>query len=201
MFAYFFFPIVVLVLVVFGVWMYVLQRRRAMRDWASLNDDASDMLAAMRVAREATIDQALASIGAVDRRFSRAVFEDFLYALYAAAHGARGTDRLAWFSPYLGPGADAALRARPATAVRDIVVGGMHLDTVTADRSTRRIAVEVTFTANYTEEHAGSAESFYVEETWRLTRQDGVSFRTPDMATVIACPNCGGALDARVAGK
>ena len=63
------------------------------------------------------LEQAVTSIDdllRVDPDFSRVVFEDFMFRLYATAHGARGLPgRLDELVPYVGPEARAALANRP----------------------------------------------------------------------------------------
>jgi hypothetical protein len=65
----------------------------------------------------------------LDPDFSMIVFEDFVYRLYATAHGARGRrGALDALAPYLGPAARAALASRPPTdqPVTGVVVGAMR---------------------------------------------------------------------------
>ncbi|HVV83879.1 MAG TPA: TIM44-like domain-containing protein, partial [Kofleriaceae bacterium] len=68
-----------------------------------------------------------------DPDFSSILFQDFVFRLYATAHGARGDDRkLDELAPYLGPDARAALRTRePRGAVSGVVIGAMRPFVVT----------------------------------------------------------------------
>ena len=73
----------------------------------------------------------LTTVGRADPEFSLVLFEDFLYALYAAAHEARGKNQLAQLAPYLKPTANEklALHAGPATGlteVRTVVIGALR---------------------------------------------------------------------------
>ncbi|HEX8440408.1 TIM44-like domain-containing protein [Archangium sp.] len=133
-----------------------------------------------------------------DPDFSLVPFEDFLYALYAKAHEARGGGRLDSLAAYLSEGARASLRGLGEPArVQAVVVGAMqylHTDLVTPHST--RVSVQLRFEANYTETSArGAQQSYYVAEEWTLARGTAVKSRSPDKARVFKCPNCGAALD------
>jgi DNA-directed RNA polymerase subunit RPC12/RpoP len=133
----------------------------------------------------------------LDPDFSMIVFEDFVYRLYATAHGARGRrGALDALAPYLGPAARAALASRPPTdqPVTGVVVGAMRTFDVAvptpdqlaaAAEAPCRIAVE--FEANYT---VGTSKRFAVER-WRLRRAATARTKPPSAARIYTCPNCG----------
>jgi uncharacterized Zn finger protein (UPF0148 family) len=131
-----------------------------------------------------------------DPDFSLVLFEDFLYALYAAAHEARGKNQLAQLAPYLAPGAVPALSRRPdLTEVRTVVIGALRYLGVEGFGQSP-VTVTVQLEANYTEVSAGGEQTYYVVEDWRLTRRPGARSRPPEKASVIGCPNCGAPLTA-----
>jgi predicted RNA-binding Zn-ribbon protein involved in translation (DUF1610 family) len=133
-----------------------------------------------------------------DPDFSLVPFEDFLYALYAKAHEARGGGRLDTLAAYLSPQAREALRnlGQPAR-VQAVVVGSMqYLSASPVRPDSTRVSVRIRFEANYTEETSrGSEQSYYVAEDWTLSRGTAVKSRSPDQARVFKCPNCGAPLD------
>jgi hypothetical protein len=131
----------------------------------------------------------------VDPDFSIVLLEDFLYALYAEAHTARGQKKLDPLAPYLKESARQTLATLGEGPVTTIVVGSMTLLKLrTADSNA--FWLEVEFEANYTE----GERSYYVREQWVLMRQRTARSRPPDRVRVFCCPNCGGPLD-RVVGK
>jgi hypothetical protein len=131
---------------------------------------------------------------AADPLFSFVLFEDFLNALYAEAHTARGNGKLELLAPYLSQPARGALARYPATEVKAIVVGSMRLLSAT---TAGRVEVEVAFETNYTERDATGAEhSYWAAERWRLARALTAKSRPPEASSLIGCPNCGAPLEA-----
>src|SRR5262249_1167125 len=76
-------------------------RRKREQEWSSLARRTADA-SFVEQRRFKTVNDALAFIGSADTGFSRVLFEDFLYALYAEAHAARGGAQLARLGGYLG---------------------------------------------------------------------------------------------------
>lgn len=183
-----------------------LARRRADQAWASgVSSDDEDAWSPAEPqsvpSQFPTIEAAIAELRASDDAFSWVLFEDFLHALYVEAQTLRGTKGTARLDPYISEEALASLRATPADSVSTVIVGALRIDLVDIDRAARRILARATFTANYTEELEGKAQSYYVEETWHLSRDADVQSRPPERASVVDCPSCGAPLDKIVAGK
>ncbi len=133
-----------------------------------------------------------------DPDFSLVPFEDFLYALYAKTHEARGGGRLDTLAAYLSESARQSLRVLGEPArVQAVVVGAMqYLDTTPLTPGSTRVSVRLRFEANYTETSArGNEQSYYVAEEWTLSRGTAVKSRSPDKARVFKCPNCGAPLE------
>jgi hypothetical protein len=150
--------------------------------------------AKVRAIRHANVTAALAAIRSADDAFSFVLFEDFLYALYAEAHTARATGKLAALEPYFSSEASATLAALPANGVDGIVIGGMRIESITTLDS--KVSLEVVFTSNLAEkDFLGKPAAFYMEERWRLTRDAAARSRPPERARVIGCPSCGAPLD------
>jgi predicted lipid-binding transport protein (Tim44 family) len=141
----------------------------------------------------------LATVTRHDPDFSLVLFEDFLYALYAAAQEARGKNQLAPLAAYLRPPARQVLAAHggPAsglTEVRTVVIGALRYLDVQGFGPTTPIQVTVEIEANYTEIARGAEHPFYVVERWTLERAPGARSRPPEKASIIGCPNCGAPL-------
>jgi len=165
------------------------------------NDSLSDWDSGQSVAAR-TPPPDLRAIRAGDPEFSSVLFSDFVYALYARAHQARsepgGLDGLA---PYLSPSARAALaqRAPVGEPVAGVVIGGMRYTFVnapagadpTADGSGAASTVGIHFESNMTVGQPDSWRTYYVRETWTLSRPVGVQSLPPEKTTTFDCPNCG----------
>lgn len=194
--AFFFWFVVAVALVALVVVFFSWSGRRRDQEWASSfspeSDDDSDV-APDRFASYSSVQAALAALAARDEDFSFVVFEDFLYALYAEVHTARGKNDLDALAPYLTGDTREQLQFS-AAEVSAIVVGSMRTDEVLVDLETRVLTVKVTFTANYTETLHGAPQSYFVVEEWRLTRGADVLSRAPEKARVFGCRNCGAPL-------
>ena len=133
-----------------------------------------------------------------DPDFSLVLFEDFLYALYAQVHTARGGDRLDTMGAYVSLRARHTLRGLgQPDRVHGVVVGAMQYRSaspLTPDSD--RLHVVMRFEANYTEVAASGAEqSYYVAEEWVLARSTKAKSRSPENVRVFKCPNCGAPLE------
>lgn len=156
--------------------------------------------AANAVAGPAAVKAFLGELRRTDPGFSLVLFEDFLYALYAAVHEARGGDKLFNLQGYVAAGAAQALALRPRHDVEGVVIGSMRYE-----KARRRhegghewIDVKVRFESNFTEREAdGSGQTLYVVEDWQLSRRADVKSKPADKARVLGCPNCGGPHDGR----
>lgn len=140
--------------------------------------------------------EVLEGLRRTDPTFSLVLFEDFLYALYAEAHSARGVGKLDRLAPYLSDAARAELRRYPALEVKSIVVGTMKLSDATINAGASRVDATVLFESNYTEtEGEGREQSYYSVERWALTRSLHARSRSPEKSRVFGCPNCGAPLE------
>ena len=134
-----------------------------------------------------------------DPDFSVVLFEDFLYALYAKAHEARGGGQLHTLSAYLSEEARQSLRALgQPDEVKAVVVGAMRYMLVSPlTARSEQVLMRVRFESNYTEVSGlGQAQSWYVMEEWTLHRGTKVKSRPPSQARIFKCPSCGAPLDA-----
>lgn len=149
----------------------------------------------------ARIRRELERLRATDENFSIVLLEDFLYALYAEVHTARGQGRVAALSAYLTPRVVAMLSAAQTGPVRNVVVGAMKfVGFQMIGGAPPEVSIQVEFEANYTEGPPGGERAYYLVERWTLARRQGVKSRTPDRVRVFGCPGCGAPQEAVFAG-
>jgi hypothetical protein len=120
-----------------------------------------------------------------DPEFSRSVFEDFAFDLYAAAHRSRGAPSDP-YAPYLTRDAANKLAAR-GPAPQQVVIGTLALDAVSYRSSPQpqdRVVVHIEAT------HLGS-ESTYVIERWTFSRLTTAQSHPPTRTRTWPCPSCG----------
>lgn len=134
---------------------------------------------------------------ASDPDFSTAIFEDFVYGLYAELHTARGQRSLDRWGPYLKPAAREQLEMLGAGPVTGIVIGAMsYVDASVPPTAGPWAIVELEFEACFAE----GGRSYYSRERWKLVRSASAKSRPPEQARVYRCPHCGAPLD-RVVGN
>ncbi|HVK73537.1 MAG TPA: TIM44-like domain-containing protein [Kofleriaceae bacterium] len=179
-----------LVLLICGYLAYAWWRKQQDRDWDS--------------GPPVPLARSISDLGALTRLdpdFSRILFEDFAFRLYATAHGARGRpgglDELA---PYLAAPARAALaeRSPPGTPVAGVAVGAMRLygiDIPTQDAidsgAATQVRIGLEFEANYTVGAPGAQRTKFAVERWLFSRSVTARTRPPTASRTFPCPNCG----------
>lgn len=178
------------------------KRRNSGEGWSTGGYDDGPEIEPPRAAPRAN----LASLRAADPDFSRAVFEDFAYSLYSAAHLARAEpapvqqgvakqqpaplDRLA---PYLSDSTRRALTLMGRLPVQAVVIGAMRI--VRVERSQTGFALVVEFESNISEKTTNGEIAWWAREEWTFARKFGVKSRPPERSRTLDCPNCGAALD------
>lgn len=175
-----------IVLALAGGFIVVSMRNQSSHDWDGPSRAA--VMASQFGVRSQAPD--IETIRATDPEFSIVLFEDFVYALFAAAHRARHDEKaLAGLAPYLDDGARRSLAQRlpagvPVTAT---VVGALRVMRV--DRRTEETRVELELEANLI--LGEGARSIYERERWTLHRGAGVRSRPWSGARTFVCPSCG----------
>jgi len=120
-----------------------------------------------------------------DPGFSSAVFEDFVFELYAAAHRGRGDRKLLALQPYLSPVALGEVGARGA-APQQVVIGALRIERNWVQPPGReQIMVRIEAT------HIGSGPPAFAIEHWMFSRGLGAKSRPPGRTRTWQCPNCG----------
>lgn len=181
-----------LVLLVIGYFAFKLYFSKGVGDWSST---AGPPLVQREPAAWRPPPKTLSVISAVDPRFSRVVFEDFLYSLYAEVQTARGNHQLNRLSAYLSEQAARALQAMERGPVEGVIVGGLQIVDASASVAAGcRLVVGIE--SNYTEDRRG----WYVAERWELRRSASAPSREPKRARVLGCPSCGAPQEALFGG-
>ncbi|HEY8377604.1 MAG TPA: Tim44-like domain-containing protein, partial [Nannocystis sp.] len=178
-------PVTIVVIVV-----VVVQQKNAAKRAREETWDSAPVAAVPRVHRPD-----LGAIRRVDPLFSSVLFTDFVYALYARAHGSRGDPQaMEALSPYIAAESRATLLARDPAGVkiRGVVIGSMTVERVRVpDRPDGFVEVELGFESNYSAALPGGERGFYVREQWRLRRRADARTRAPEAVTALGCPSCG----------
>jgi len=141
----------------------------------------------------------LAALRDVDPEFSHVLFLDFLYALYAAYHEARGQQGTRYnLSPYLDPKLLRTVQGSTIARVEKIVIGACTPIGYkeTTHRGQTWAWLQVAFDANLTEINSSAREQrWFRYDIWTLKRRKDVRSRPPERLKVTDCPNCGGSLN------
>ncbi len=177
-----------LLLIVFGLLAFGSWIKRKSQDW----DSGPPVALAPPVV---TVDD----VTGVDPDFSRVVFEDFAFRLYATAQGARGRPgALDELAPYLSAEARAMLAGRspPDQPVTGVVIGAMRTYQVIVPTAAAiadggaMVTIGLELEANYSV-GAGAGSKRFAVERWRLQRAAGARTRPPQAGRGFPCPNCG----------
>ena len=137
---------------------------------------------------------ALDAIRTIDAEFSIALFEDFVYLLYAEIQRARASNP-AHLAAFLSPQLAQTWRADPNLAdVRGIVIGAMRVVAFSGVAGPA-VSLELEFEANYVEAYRqGGERRFYVTDRMGLSRARTAVSRPAGRARTLDCPNCGAPL-------
>jgi predicted lipid-binding transport protein (Tim44 family) len=195
------------VLVIVVVWWVRTQRGGRLESWETPHHaHASAPRPAAARAAERTD---LGALRELDPDFSRVLFEDFAYRLYASVQRARGdAAALAALAPYLAedvraallrgddPDRDGSRALGPASTVSHVVVGALRIAGVSVPvagaAAGEAVRIELGYEANLTFSAAGAdARTLYTRERWTLTRAPDARSKPPGSYERLGCPNCG----------
>lgn len=122
-----------------------------------------------------------------DPNFSRPVFEDFVYQLYAAAQRARHDPAaLGKLAPYFSPEALAKLGTRGGR-IEQVVIGSLRIIRVDGIVDSDQTRVTVSIEANL----ARRDGTLDATERWLFARSIGVATKPPERTRSFPCPSCG----------
>lgn len=170
------------------IW-YVASHRKRAENWDTSSYASSQGFEGERRADPSS--DPFAPLRALDPAFSRVVFEDFAYRLFATAQRARHDPRaLSALAPYLSEASRSSLAgASPPGAISAVVIGSMAVRAVQVGSTHVEIALR--FEANLTIGSAGQERTFYTLEDWRLSRASDARSKPPGHHDTFGCPNCG----------
>lgn len=133
-----------------------------------------------------------------DADFSRVVFEDFAYRLYASTYRARATPKaLAGLAPYLSDSVrtEVAAEAPTGLSASGVVVAALQIANLqTLPKRDEREAVNqlvVVYQTNLTLGAAPTERTFYRRERWVFERSASARTQPPEQTEKLGCPNCG----------
>ena len=186
---------VLVIIAIIAAFIYFVFLRSRRSDWGTMDSEDSGPAEPFEVPG-GDLQSSFEQLRQSDPDFSPIVFEDFLYALYAEAHGARNPRRLSELAPFLDPAARTALDGihQGAVEVSEFVIGSMRVNPLRFSDDGQMVEVDVDYETNYTERSARGAQSWLSIERWTLRRLASARSRPPEQARVFQCPSCGASL-------
>ncbi len=182
---------VLFIIVVIGI--LVLSRMMKNNDG---EDRASELLHHSQYMPQAGVNQKvnLEALREFDPAFSRPVFLDFVYSLFAKLHKSRAEDAKELFElqPYFSESAlsQYQILSQNVQEIRGVLISGIQL--VSESMLGENLQLTVRLEGNYTEvDVKGHSQSYYTEETWTFQKKKGVKSKAPSAAKQINCPACG----------
>jgi hypothetical protein len=173
--------ILVVVVVILAVQAAVKAKQRSSDNWSS-----GSVAYSPPVTQPQRVN--LEKLRRVDPDFSAAVFEDFVFELFAAAHRGRSDPkRLDALGAYLSPTATQYLRERGAMAPAQIVIGSLKVNrkqTLEGPPRTTVLFVRIEATLHL-------ARPLQIIEEWAFAREEGTVSKPPTRNRTWPCPNCG----------
>lgn len=176
-----------LLLVALYIWWKMQQAQP--ESWTS-----SHVSARPAVTRSQQAPLALDTLQHLDPDFSRIVFDDFCYRLYASAYLARADQSaLAALAPYLSAQVREELASEPprGLAGSQVVVGSMRITNLELVPETHAKPSHVRLALNYEANVSFGAQTTYRRERWVLERAASARTKPPEETARLGCPNCG----------
>jgi hypothetical protein len=131
----------------------------------------------------------------LDPDFSRVLFEDFAYRLFASVQRARpDSAALAALAPYLSDSVRGELLRDDWQQVSSVVVGALRIESCSIPAPSAGGAharLQVAYEANMTVRAGGRDTTLYVQERWLLSRAADARTKPPGSYERLGCPNCG----------
>lgn len=200
----FFYPRVgVPLVIVIAIVAVVLSRKARLANWDAPHA-ASVRATPAKLAPRRALDAELARLRELDPDFSQVLFEDFAYRLFASVQRARPDPRaLEALAPYLRDDVRAALQREDLSAIEDVVVATLRIESISVPRQQTddaRVRVQLSYEANVTcrarEAASAPRRTLYLRERWTLERAADVRSKPPGSYERLGCPSCGAPLQA-----
>jgi hypothetical protein len=170
----------------------VISRRSALSSWDTPHQVHIAAPPRRRVVGAQDLSATMARLRMLDPDFSRVLFEDFAYRLYASVQRAR-SDRAALdaLAPYLDESVRGALLRQDGASADQVVVGALRIEALTLpDGAEARVHIALSYEANLRLSRGGEARQLYLRERWRLSRGAEVRTKPPGSYERLGCPNC-----------
>jgi hypothetical protein len=181
-------------LIVFVIWVNVNKKAGGQTSW----EVGTTAVRVPMVARTVDLD----ALRARDPEFSRVLFEDFVYALYAEAHKSRhDPEALKRLAPYIEGTVRDLLAKRPPVGVpvQAAIVGALRVINVRVPQPTpgARGVGNVQVALKLETNLVLSEGAQYVNESWTLVRSAAAVTRPWKGLRTFGCPSCGAPFESR----
>ena len=192
----FMYPKVMIPLLVVVAIIWMRSKKGRLEDWDTPHH-AHPIVGATRAqfARRAPAGSSdLEQLRRLDPDFSRVLFEDFAYRLFASVQRARpDAASLAALAPYLSESVRSALLRADWQQVSSVVVGALRIEScsVPAQAGAEPARLQLAYEANLTVSAADRDTTLYVQERWLLSRAADARTKPPGSYERLGCPNCG----------
>ncbi len=180
------------VAVVVAVGVVVMSRRQKLSDWdtphhAHISPDP----VRGRASGLPSVNDALTRLRTLDPDFSRVLFEDFAYRLFASVQRARpSAQALAALAPYLSDGVRAELLREDLRAIENVVVAALRIERVELPATQDgQLRIQLLYEANLTSV-GEETQTLYTRERWTLIRGADARSKPPGSYERLGCPNC-----------
>jgi hypothetical protein len=130
----------------------------------------------------------------LDPDFSRVIFDDFCFRLYASSYGARANPQaMAALGPYLSEHVRSALVSEPPQGVpgTQVVVGALRISNLALSQARGEEPAHLSLTLNYEANVSFGSHTTYRRERWILRRPTDARTKPPEETARLGCPNCG----------
>jgi predicted lipid-binding transport protein (Tim44 family) len=173
----------------------ILSRQEKLSDWDTPHHAHVSPSPARGLARgDSSLLTQLTRLRALDPDFSRVLFEDFAYRLFASVQRARpDAQALAALAPYLADDVRSALARNDLSAIENVVVAALRierLDLPQGGGAEAFVRIQLLYEANLTLINEES-QIVYCRERWTLLRAADVRSKAPGSYERLGCPNCG----------
>lgn len=173
----------------------VAMRNQKLSDWdtphhAHVSPDPTHLLPGA----SRSLADALTRLRGLDPDFSRVLFEDFAYRLFATVQRARpDAQALAALAPYLSDGVRSALARGDLRAIENVVVAALRIESIALPEpgaSDGQVRIQLLYEANLSL-IGEQTHNVYSRERWTLQRAANVRSKAPGSYERLGCPNCG----------
>lgn len=172
----------------------VMSKKRGLENWDTPHHGHVVPPPRRAVTKPHDVVARLKALRQLDPDFSRVVFEDFLYRLYASVQRARDdAAQLDALAPYLEDAVRTSLLRQDGARTLQVIVGAMRIEDVALPATGAMpawVRVQLCFEANVQLRVGSSDRNSYVRERWTLARAADARTKPPGTYEKLGCPNC-----------